>query len=311
MILASNTLSVPPKDILGTYQERTAAWFRELQDIITAEMEHIDGEVDHPDYIPQTFRITKWQRKENDVEGDFGGGRMAILRGGTVFEKAGVAFSDVKGHFPKEFAKTIPGCDEDTTFTATGISLVFHPRNPHIPIVHMNTRFITTSNKQWFGGGADLTPAIPVKEDTLSFHRHMKGACDAHDLTYYDAFKTWCDEYFYIKHRKETRGVGGIFYDYRFIETDDAGITGNGDNFEDLFQFTKDVGLAFLKGYSEIARRRYLTPYDASDLAAQFKKRTRYAEFNLVYDRGIKFGLNTGGNIDAMFMSLPPLCGWD
>jgi coproporphyrinogen III oxidase len=135
----------------------------------------------------------------------------------------------------------------------------------------------------------------------------MKSACDAHDPTYYDVFKAWCDEYFYIKHRKETRGVGGIFYDYRFIEMD----TNGRDNFEGLFQFTKDVGLAFLKGYSDIARRRHRTPYSIPDLAAQFKKRTRYAEFNLVYDRGIKFGLNTGGNIDAMFMSLPPVCGWE
>lgn len=288
-------------------QARAATWFKELQDSITVEMECIDSEVDHPDYTPRTFTRTEWQRKENDVDGDFGGGRIQVLRGGPVFEKAGVAFANVKGNFPKEFAKTIPGCEESTDFTATGISLVFHPRNPHVPIVHMNTRFITTGGKQWFGGGADLTPVIPMEEDTASFHQHMKNACDTHDLAYYDEFKAWCDEYFYIKHRKETRGVGGIFYDYRFIEADNNGR----DNFENLFQFTKDVGLAFLKAYTEITRRRYHTPYDASDLAAQFHKRTRYAEFNLVYDRGIKFGLNTGGNIEAMFMSLPPVCGWE
>ncbi len=277
-------------------------WFRSLQETITQEIEKIDAEIDHPNFNPGQFEFTEWHRREDNQEGDFGGGRIAVMRKGRVFEKAGVAFADVKGNFPKEFAKQIPGCTDSTEFTATGISLVFHPRNPYVPIVHMNTRFITTKGRSWFGGGADLTPVMPFEEDTAFFHHAMKEVCDTYDKKAYTEFKEWCDEYFYIKHRGETRGVGGIFYDYLFVE---------GDNFNDLFAFTKDVGLQFLRAYAAIARRRYHHAYGDEEQHAQFIKRSRYAEFNLVYDRGIKFGLNTNGNIDAMFMSLPPLCGWE
>ncbi len=281
-------------------QEVTSKWFQSLQEQIVREIEKIDSEVKHPEFVSGKFAYTTWNRKERDEEGDFGGGRYAVLRKGCVFEKAGVAFAKVKGNFSQEFAKEIPGCENSTVFTATGISLVFHPRNPYVPMVHMNTRFITTQGKRWFGGGADLTPVIPFDEDTESFHRLLKQACDAYNPCYYPDYKEWCNEYFYIKHRKETRGVGGIFYDYL-----DEG------DFETLFAFTKDVGLSFLKAYTEIVRRRYYMSYGDAEKAAQFTKRAKYAEFNLVYDRGIKFGLNTGGNIDAMFMSLPPLCGWE
>lgn len=299
--LSSSTFT-PVSTSMDVQQWQAAAWFQDLQEQIVAEIELIDGEIDHSDFEPAKCVYTEWQRKENDVDGDFGGGRFAVMRQGRVFEKAGVALANVKGNFSDTFAKEIPGCENDTAFTATGISLVFHPRNPYVPIVHMNTRFITTKGKRWFAGGADLTPVMPFDEDTVQFHMALKDACDVYKPGVYGEYKKWCDEYFEIKHRKETRGVGGIFYDYCYVDD---------DNFDALFAFTKDVGMAFLKTYAEIARRRYRMIYNGSETAAQLQKRARYTEFNLVYDRGIKFGLNTGGNIDAMFMSLPPTCGWE
>ena len=297
---SSQNSPVDPLPSLDVEQWQAAAWFQSLQTQIIQEMEELDHEC-APHNPRTTFEYTQWQRKENEVEANFGGGCFGVMRHGNVFEKAGVAFSNVKGQFSPEFAKDIPGCDTGTDFTATGVSLVFHPKNPYVPIVHMNTRFVTTPNKRWFGGGTDLTPVMPFDEDTLSFHTALKQACDDYHVNAYGDYKKWCDTYFYIPHRKETRGVGGVFYDYLFTEE---------DHFDAVFSFTKNIGTTFLKIYGEIARRRYHMPYGEDEKGAQFQKRAKYAEFNLIYDRGIKFGLNTGGNIDAMFMSLPPLCGW-
>lgn len=286
---------------LDVEQWQAAAWFQSLQTQIITAIEALDHEIAPDNPENPTFEYTHWQRKEKEIEGNFGGGCFAVLRNGNVFEKAGVAFSNVKGQFPPEFSREIPGCEHASNFTATGVSLVFHPKNPYVPIVHLNTRFITTPGKRWFGGGTDLTPALPFDDDTLSFHNALKDTCDSYQPTAYTEYKKWCDEYFYLSHRKETRGVGGIFYDYVFTDA---------DNFDEVFAFTKNVGTTFLKAYSDIARRRYKMTYGQDDITAQFQKRAKYTEFNLIYDRGIKFGLNTGGNVDAMFMSLPPMCGW-
>jgi len=216
---------------------------------------------------------------------------------GRVFEKVGVNVSTVGGRFEGDFARSIHGAGEDPRFFATGISLVAHMANPHAPAVHMNTRFLCTT-KRWFGGGADLNPPLPVAEDTAAFHDRMRAACDAHDPAYYPRFKAWADEYFYIPHRQVHRGVGGIFYDH--LESD----------FDADFAFTRDVGQAFLDIYPAIVRRRMDTPFTPKDVAAMHLWRGRYAEFNLVYDRGTLFGLKTGGNIDAILMSLPPVATW-
>ena len=217
---------------------------------------------------------------------------------GRVFEKVGVNVSTVGGTFDSEFGKTIHGAGDDPRFFATGISLVAHMANPHVPAVHMNTRFLVTT-KRWFGGGADLNPPIPYAEDTEAFHATLKAACDAHDPAYYQRFKAWADDYFYIPHRGVHRGVGGIFYDH--LE----------GGFDADFAFTRAVGEAFLAIYPRIVRRRMGLPFDTAQLATQRAWRGRYAEFNLVYDRGTLFGLKTGGNVDAILMSLPPVATWD
>jgi coproporphyrinogen III oxidase len=221
---------------------------------------------------------------------------------GKVFEKVGVNVSTVGGAFSPEFAKSINGADEQNPgFTATGISLVAHMANPHVPAVHMNTRLLTTQ-KAWFGGGGDLNPPLPYEEDTAEFHAAFKAACDRHDPAYYPRFKEWADEYFYIPHRKVHRGVGGIFYDHLECP-DEAG-------FEANFAFTRDVGEAFLSVYPRLVRRRMGMDFTPEDKLRQLQWRGRYAEFNLVYDRGTLFGLKTGGNIDAILMSLPPEAVW-
>ena len=277
---------------LDNEQQAARGWFESLRDSICAEFEAIEREMGSD----AAFGYTEWDRE--DPSGEPGGGGVRGVMKGKVFEKVGVNVSTVGGHFEGDFAKSIHGAGEDPRFFATGISLVAHMANPHVPAVHMNTRFLVTT-KRWFGGGADLNPPIPYAEDTQAFHDRLKAACDAHDEAHYPRFKKWADDYFYIPHRKVHRGVGGIFYDH--LEGD----------FADNFAFTQDVGRAFLDIYPAIVRRRMHSAFDAQDTATQLAWRGRYAEFNLVYDRGTSFGLKTGGNVDAILMSLPPLASWD
>ena len=273
--------------------QQTAArhWFESLRTRICAAFEAIEREAGSD----AAFDYTPWDRV--DPSGEPGGGGVRGVMKGKVFEKVGVNVSTVGGTFEGEFGKTIHGAGEDPRFFATGISLVAHMANPHVPAVHMNTRFLRTT-KQWFGGGADLNPPLPVEGDTAEFHATLRAACDAHGPDYYERFKAWADDYFYIPHRKVHRGVGGIFYDH--LEGD----------FDADFAFTRAVGEAFLDVYPRIVRRRMHDAFDAADEAQMLEWRGRYAEFNLVYDRGTLFGLKTGGNIDAILMSLPPRANW-
>jgi coproporphyrinogen III oxidase len=277
---------------LDPQQSAARTWFESLRDRICAEFEAIEREAGSD----AAFEYTPWDRA--DPSGEPGGGGVRGVMKGRVFEKVGVNVSTVGGRLDGEFAKSIHGAGEDPKFFATGISLVAHMANPHVPAVHMNTRYLVTS-KRWFGGGADLNPPIPYDEDTADFHAALKGACDAHDPDHHPRFKKWADDYFYIPHRGVHRGVGGIFYDHL-----------DGD-FDSDFAFTRDVGEAFLAAFPPIVRRRMHTPFGAEDKARQLAWRGRYAEFNLVYDRGTLFGLKTGGNIDAILMSLPPLATWE
>jgi coproporphyrinogen III oxidase len=280
-------------------QART--WFESLRDRICAAFEAIESEAGSD----AKFEYVPWNRDTADhgegVKDDGGGGVRGIMKG-EVFEKVGVNVSTVSGDFAPGFAQTIHGADEaNPGFTATGISLVAHMSNPHVPAVHMNTRFLTTS-KAWFGGGADLNPPLPYDEDTAEFHAAFRAACMRHNPTYYDKFRKWADEYFFIPHRNVARGVGGIFYDH--LECADEA------EFERNFAFTREVGEAFLDVFPKIVRRRMGQTFDKADKAQQLEWRGRYAEFNLVYDRGTLFGLRTGGNIDAILMSLPPEATW-
>ena len=272
-------------------QQRARAWFESLRDSICTAFEAIEAEAGSD----ARFDYRAWER--TDASGEPGGGGVRGVMKGRVFEKVGVNVSTVGGSFEGDFARTIHGAGEDPRFFATGISLVAHMANPHVPAVHMNTRFLTTT-KRWFGGGADLNPPIPYEEDTAEFHSVLKNACDAHDPAHYPRFKAWADDYFFIPHRKVHRGVGGIFYDH--LECD----------WEADFAFTQDVGRAFLDVFPRIVRRRMATPFTDADRQRQLEWRGRYAEFNLIYDRGTLFGLKTGGNVDAILMSLPPLAAW-
>jgi coproporphyrinogen III oxidase len=275
---------------------RAREWFESLRDAICAAFEAIEREAGSD----AAFVYTPWQR-DGDGSGEGGGGVQGLMKG-KVFEKVGVNVSTVGGAFNAEFARTINGADpENPGFTATGISLVAHMANPHVPAVHFNTRFLTTQ-KAWFGGGGDLNPPIPYDEDTAAFHAAFKAACDAHDDGYYPRFKAWADDYFYIPHRQVHRGVGGIFYDHLECADDAA--------FDTNFAFTRAVGQAFLDIYPALVRRRMDQDWTLADKAQQLAWRGRYAEFNLVYDRGTLFGLKTGGNIDAILMSLPPEATW-
>ena len=279
---------------LSTKNQRleTQNWFETLRDQICSSFEKLEQNYEGPkkSMLPGKFRRKKWHREGG------GGGEMSIMEG-RLFEKVGVNVSTVMGELSPEFSKQIPGAEDNPKFWASGISLVAHMWSPHVPAVHMNTRHIATT-RSWFGGGADLTPMVINTEDKELFHKAFQSACNKHDDTYYARFKEWCDDYFYLKHRNEPRGVGGIFYDQL------------ANNFEADFNFTKEVGSTFNSVYPTIVKRHMNKTWTKKERQAQLVKRGRYVEFNLLYDRGTLFGLQTGGNVEAILMSLPPSVSW-
>ncbi len=268
-------------------KDLTSNWFKLLQNAICDDIIKLERN-------KFKFKSTSWKR---NTKKDEGGGEYRILSNGKIFEKVGVNYSKVYGKFPKKFQKNILGAEKDPSFWASGISIVMHMQNPHIPAMHFNTRFICTK-KNWFGGGMDVTPAIKDMSEKNNFHKKLKLMCDQHNKKYYAKYKKWCDEYFYLPHRNEPRGIGGIFFDYKK------------DNFEKDFKFVRDVGVTFQMLFNNIIRKKISKKWTLKEKERQYIKRGRYAEFNLLYDRGTKFGLQTGGNVEGILMSLPPIAKW-
>ncbi len=262
-------------------------WFKTLQEVLCLEIEELEGK-------KNLFEYKNWERGNKINEG---GGQYRIFENGKIFEKVGVNFSEVYGKFSNQFRNKIPGTNKNPKFWASGISVVMHMKNPHVPAMHFNTRYIYTSFG-WFGGGIDVTPCLKDKKLEKWFHNELKKSCDMHNKNYYKNYKKWCDEYFYLAHRKETRGIGGIFFDYKK------------DNWEKDFSFVREVGITFKNIFREIVIKKNKKKWTKKEKETQYQKRGRYVEFNLLYDRGTKFGLQTGGNVDAILMSLPPIAKW-
>ncbi len=268
-------------------KDLTSNWFKLLQQAICIDILNLENN-------QKSFKTTIWKK---NLKKDEGGGEYRILKNGKVFEKVGVNFSKVYGKFPKKFQKNILGAKKDPRFWATGISVVMHMKNPLIPAMHFNTRYISTT-QQWFGGGMDVTPSKKDLLEKKNFHLTLKKMCNRHNKYYYTKYKKWCDEYFYLPHRKEARGIGGIFFDYKK------------DDFEKDFRFVRDVGTTFQMIFNEIIKKKLKKKWSIKDKENQYIKRGRYTEFNLLYDRGTKFGLQTDGNVEGILMSLPPLAKW-
>jgi len=268
-------------------KDLTSSWFKTLQDSICHSISELEKN-------KIKFETTTWKRNQNKDEG---GGEYRILKDGKIFDKVGVNFSKVYGKFPKHFQKQIPGAEKNPNFWASGISVVMHMKNPLIPAMHFNTRYICTSH-DWFGGGMDVTPSKKDENEKKEFHKILKKMCNRHNKKYYPKYKKWCDEYFYLPHRKEARGIGGIFFDYKK------------NDFEKDFKFVREVGTTFELIFKKIIKKKLKKKWTLKDKEMQYIKRGRYTEFNLLYDRGTKFGLQTGGNVEGILMSLPPIAKW-